>query len=31
MWSNGVDYIQGHFINPPTTELNYDFTGPVLV
>ncbi len=30
LWTHGVDFIQGHFIQQPGHELNYDFTGAVL-
>ena len=26
LWTAGVDYIHGFFLQPPTTELNYDFS-----
>ncbi len=26
IWSSGVDYIQGYFLQEPSVELNYDFT-----
>lgn len=26
IWSTGIDYIQGHFLQPPSTEMNYDFS-----
>ncbi len=30
LWSNGVEFIQGNFIQHPSLELNYDFAGAVL-
>ncbi len=30
LWAQEVDYIQGNFIQPPASELDYDFTGAVL-
>ena len=30
LWSKGVDYIQGYFIQRPGKGLNYDFSGAVL-
>ncbi len=26
LWTSGVDYIQGHFLQPPSTEMNFDFS-----
>lgn len=26
LWQNGVDYIQGHYIQAPEDQMNYDFT-----
>jgi EAL domain-containing protein (putative c-di-GMP-specific phosphodiesterase class I) len=31
LWSSDVDYIQGNFVQPPGTELDYDFAGSVLM
>lgn len=31
LWSSDVDYIQGYFVQPPGRELNYDFTGAILI
>ncbi len=26
IWSSGIDYIQGHFLQPPSSEMDYDFS-----
>ena len=26
LWQAGANYIQGHYLQEPTTEMNYDFT-----
>lgn len=27
LWGSSIDYIQGHFLQPPIREMNYDFSG----
>jgi len=31
LWSSDVDYIQGAFVQPPGKDLNYDFSGNILM